>query len=136
MKTSIKNKIVDEIIIKRAMARGILVIDENLESLTRELQQRNIRTIIPNKGMKDKIIKEQLLPHRIFVTNNTKDFKNDATSFEYGIISTEGMKIKNPNILAKKISDAIIEFSLWSRKYGFLLKLKDKGKSIFEELKQ
>lgn len=118
-----------------SMARGKLVIDECVDFLSEELKKLNIKILKASPGSSDDYIKEHFLPDRIIVTNNTKDFINDASSFEYGIISTENIKFKDPKKLAKLISDEIIKNKLWSKKPGFVLYLKEPGPSLFEELK-
>jgi hypothetical protein len=117
-----------------SMARGLLVLDENLFSLSEELKKKKIRILKVLPGTEDKQIKEHSLSGRIFVTNNSKDFKDDAGRLEYGIISTEGIKLKDPKTLAQIISDEIIKNQLWSKEKGFILYLRDKG-SVFKELK-
>jgi len=117
----------------KAMARGILVLDENLFSLDRALEKKNIRIIKVRPGTKDKDI-EYSLSGRIFVTNNSKDFVDGAKSLEYGIISTENIKSKDPKYLSDLISKEIIKNKLWSKLNGFILTLRDNGKSSFKEL--
>jgi len=119
----------------KAMARGILVLDENLFSLSQALERKNIRIIKVESGMKDEFIQKHTLPGRIFVTNNSKDFVKGAKSFEYGIISTENIKSKDPEYLSDLISKEIIKNKLWSKLNGFILTLRDSGKSSFKELK-
>lgn len=116
------------------MSRGILVTDENLKALVPFLQRRNIRVITPNQGESDEFIKQVYLSKRILVTNNTKDFIKDASSYEYGIISTDNLKSKDPEIISKMISDALTEFKLWSKQHGFILKLKDNNKHEYKQL--
>lgn len=128
MKKSISQHIV-------SMARGILVLDENLFSLSRALEEKNIRIIKVETGMKDDFIQKHTLPGRIFVTNNSKDFIGGAKAFEYGIISTEHTKSKDPEYLSDLISREIIKNELWSKLNGFILILRDNGKSSFKELK-
>ncbi|MBF0473971.1 MAG: hypothetical protein HQK93_09625, partial [Nitrospirae bacterium] len=112
------------------MARGVLVVDENLKGIEPFLIKRNIRVVIPESGMKDQKIKETILPHRIFITNNAKDFIDDIISYEYGIISTDNLKSKDPENLAKLISDVIIKYSLWSV-HQFVITLKNDGNHEF-----
>lgn len=114
------------------MSRGILVVDENLLALAKELAKLNIRIITPNKGQADQVIKRILLGHRIFVTNNTKHFKDDITAYEYGIISTEDVKSYEPIKLANMISKALTEYKLWSIGRNFILTLKPSGKHNLE----
>jgi len=123
-----------------AMSRGILVVDENVQALAHALRAANIRVIIPRSGMLDPDIKTELLPRRIFVTKNTRDFKDDASSFEYGIVSLDKLKFidaePNPtkNVTVRLISKAIIDHHLWQKQHGFLLTLEDSGNHRYEDL--
>ena len=116
-----------------AMARGVIVLDENLQQLKAALESMNIKVIVPKAGTSDDDIKSTLLPHRIFITKNTKDFIADASVFEYGIIALEHIDFidksrdQTNQTAAKLISKAIQDFSLWSKGHGFLLALKPSG---------
>ena len=129
-------KFIKEIV---AMSRGRVVVDEDLEHIVDAIRKKNIIVITPTKGLKDpEIIKSHILSGRIFITNNSADFVKDATSYEYGIIATENIRFKDPEKLAKMISDAIIEFELWSiiNSNGcFILHLKNDGKHVLKMLK-
>jgi hypothetical protein len=116
-----------ESIIKSAMSRGRVVLDECLESIERELSKRNIVVISVPKGMSDDRIKRDYLSGRLFITNNSVDFVDDASSYEYGIVSTEKIKFKEPEKLSKMISDAIVKYKLWSQSEPFLLVLSESG---------
>lgn len=126
-----KMKIGDSVII--AMARGTIVVDENLENIIPFIKGKNIRVITPNKGLKDDEIKKTMLANRIFVTNNVKDFLKDAPILDCGLISTENIKFKGEN-LAKMISDVLTDMNLWSKRHGFLVVLKENGKHDFKPL--
>lgn len=105
------------------MARGIVAIDENLIGLRPFLEKKNIKVISSIfLGI------DELLFHRIFITNNSKDFVKDAVEKQYGIIATEGLDFKDSKHLSKIISEAIIDFNLWSMKAGFVLELRSDGK--------
>jgi len=69
-----------------------------------------------------------------FVTNNSKDFLKFAVIYDIGIVATENIKSKNPEDLAEMISDAIIDYSLWGQKSGFILTLMSDGKHQFKIL--
>ena len=114
----------------RSRNRGVIVLDKQHKNLALELQARNIRVVIIPKGTDDDTIKRSILPHRILVTDNFKRYKDDVSSFEYGLIST---KIKDPIVLAKRISDEITKNKLWSLRQGFILKL-HKKKTELEEV--
>ena len=100
----------------------------------KHLTNLNIRVRLPPRGMSDKKIAEDYLPNRVFVTNNSKDFLKFAIIYDIGIIATENIKSKNSEILAELISDAIIDYSLWSQKSGFILNLMNDGKHQFKTL--
>ena len=121
-----------------AMARGTLVVDECVRELSIPLKEKNIHVIEPRPGEKDEDIIERLLPNRIIITKNPKDFKNHASSYDIGIIDVSKLKFIDPSSIRNKtvtiISDAIIEFNLWSIRHGFILTLHDNGKHILKEL--
>ena len=116
------------------MSRGILITDENQLDLVPYLQDKNIRVIVPETEESDLSIKRRLLPKRILVTNNTRHFIADAPAYEYGIIAIEGLKSKDPATIADIISKAATKFDLWSKRRGFVLKLRDDGKHEFKDL--
>lgn len=118
-----------------AMARGILVLDENLYNLKESLEMKKIRVLKAPSNVDDDIIKEHSLSARIFVTNNSKHFIKDAAKMEYGIIATENVKFKDPEKLSKQISKAIIDHKLWSKRNGFIVRLGEQDSGEFEDLK-
>jgi len=120
--------------ITKSMARGAIVLDENLEHLKEGLTERNMHVFVVPKGMKDEEIIRVYLTHRLFVTNNPKDFINDASSFEYGIISTKKIKYKGENLLVPLISKVLSKYNLWSKKHGFIIKPDEKGKGEIKNL--
>lgn len=115
------------------MSRGLVVLDENLAELKIPLMELNIRVLLPPKGMSDEEIKHSMLSRRLFITNNSKDFVHEASSYEYGIIATEHAT-KDTTRLAKIISKALIDYDLWSKQHGFILKLMQTGKHEFTPL--
>jgi hypothetical protein len=129
----ISKKMVSNVLEKFSMARGIVVLDENVAAISNALRNKNLRVLNVMPGMSDDSIKQTVLSGRIFITNNTQDFIYDAKTLEYGIISTEGVRDKNPDKLAQLISDAIIKHSLWAKKHSFLVRLTDIG-STFKNL--
>jgi len=122
-----------------AMARGTLVIDECVKELAQPLSN-NIHIIQPIPGEDDKDIIKRLLPNRIIVTKNPKDFKSYASSYDIGIIDLSKLSFIDPlqddieNKTVSLISKAIIEFNLWSKRHGFILTLRDSGKHIYKDL--
>lgn len=132
------NVVVDRIIQghlhRMSMTRGLVVLDENVKSWREELRDRNIRVKEPTVGMTDVDIKEQLLEHRILITANSKDFLDDATSFEYSIIAAENIQRMSAKDAGKLISKALIGFNLWAKPHSWLLVLQPTGEHKFTEL--
>jgi len=116
------------------VCRGLLVLDKDLEALSCALRDRDIMIIVRRPGEDDEAIKEDLLRGRIFVTNNSKDFIMDGTSYEYNIIGTEEISIEDPKALATMISRAMIQYKLWTKPYCWILKLKPDGNHKLERL--
>ena len=117
-----------------AMARGTLVIDENVEALAPELEKLNIRVVRIPKGTSDPEIMKNYAANRILVTNNVDDFRAYASSFDMGIIGVSKASMANAAKLAKRISDIIIKQRLWSIRHGFLLMIPASGRSTFTAL--
>lgn len=110
-----------------AMARGVVVLDENLAHLAEGLKNHNMHVITVPAKMDDDEIKRVYLTRRLFITNNPEHFIDDASSYEYGIISTRKIKYKRAEQLVPLLSKALSHHSLWARTYGFILELDDKG---------
>lgn len=123
-----------------AMARGTLIVDECVQELAKPLQASNIRVLLPKPGEQDDQIIERLLPNRIIVTKNPNDFKRHASSYDIGIIDLSKLKFLDSNEsptknrTVQKISDAIMDFSLWSKRHGFIITLHDNKGPTFKEL--
>ena len=123
-----------------AMARGTLVIDENVLELAQPLEQRNIHIITPEPGEKDEQILRRLLPNRIIVTKNPNDFRKHASSYDFGIIDVSKLKFVDPNSSPTKnksvqaISDALSQYSLWSKRHGFIITLYDDKEPLYRDL--
>jgi len=123
------------------MARGKIVVDENVSQLVPALKGMNFYVSIPKSGTPDEEMLNDLLFGRIFVTRNTKDFLKYAPMFNIGIISLEGLDFiddeKDPtkNRTTALISEAIMQYKLWSKNDGFLLELKKNEKHKFTALK-
>ncbi|MBI2377404.1 MAG: hypothetical protein HYV07_25610 [Deltaproteobacteria bacterium] len=100
----------------------------------------NLRVIVPEAGMSDDRIKSQLLPNRIIITRNAKDFVYEASSYDYGIIGLENLSYIDPepdpgkNQTAQLISKAIIDHGLWSKRSGFILMLENNGRHRYQDL--
>lgn len=119
------------------MARGALVVDENVLQLVLALKACNIHISSPPAGWSDKQIANDILYNRIFVTRNSKDFIQYAPGLSIGIIGLEGLSFidheaTETNKTVQVISEAIIHYRIWSRKSGFFLELKENGKHKFQ----
>ena len=108
------------------VTRGVLVVDENLQDLIKELRERDIIIIEKHSDEDDESFKRRILTDRMFVTDKSKDFVMDATSYVYKLIGTEEVS-KEAKTLAKIISDALINYSLWTKRHCWILKLKPDG---------
>lgn len=136
-KVSLVQKVIGNVL---AMARGTLVIDENALELAQPLEKRNIHIITPEPGEKDEQILRRLLPNRIIVTKNPDDFKKHASSYDFGIIDISKLKFvdsspsptKNKTVQA--ISDALTQYSLWSKRHGFIITLYDDKEPLYRDL--
>jgi hypothetical protein len=113
------------------MSRGVICVDENLNDLIPALRERNFVVHGIPPGTTDDYIIRNIIPGKKFVTNNSKDFVKEVSSFEIGLISVETVS-KDPKNLAKMISDAWMEFEL-KNKDGFQLILRQDGKHDFKQ---
>ena len=122
------------------MARGAVVLDENLSQLAEPMKSINIHVAMPPKGMSDGDIVSNILFSRIFITKNTKDFYDYIDTFQIGLISVEGLKFIDTekdgrkNKTVKAIHRVIVDKKLWSKKHGFLLEMKDNGKHVLKNM--
>ncbi len=122
------------------MARGTIVLDENVLQLKDALASRNIHVVVPPSGMKDDDITRDLLVGRILVTRNSKDFVDSASSYDVGIIALDELSFidseskPGKNKTFNLISKAVIEFDIWSKRHGFILYLQDNGKHRYQDL--
>jgi hypothetical protein len=110
------------------MARGVLVLDENLQQLQSELEGKNVHVIAVEPGTPDDKIIQTLLPHRVLVTRNLRDFILEAPVYEYGIISLEKLRFINPKTTAQLISRVLSKRALWSKTKPWLLVFSADGK--------
>lgn len=120
------------------MSRGRIIVDENLLGLVPFLRNKNIRVDTPDKGQKDpEIIRERLIGNRIFVTNNSKDFKSYASETETWIIATENVRNQlTDKDLAVLISDTLREMKLFSKGVtgGMIIRLQLNAPPIVEKV--
>jgi hypothetical protein len=123
-----------------AMARGTVVVDECCKELVKPLSESNIHVVEPHPKEKDEDIIRRLLPNRIIITKNPEDFKRHASSYDIGIIDISKLKFidSDPSPTKNKtvqiISEAIIDFNLWSKRHGFIITLHENGKHMIRDL--
>jgi hypothetical protein len=87
-----------------AMARGVLILDENVLFLQTLLERKNFKVYTVPRGAMDEQI-APLLAHRVLVTNNIGDFFEVAAIHEFSIIDTSNAR-QDPITLAAEISEA------------------------------
>lgn len=111
------------------MARGVAVVDENVTSIVKHLQKKNIRVYTPDSGLQDNDPQfEKLIAGRIFITANPKDFIDRIPELDVGLISVEHVYQKTlPDLLAQQISKVIREQKLFTKRHGFLVTMKTTG---------
>ncbi|KKM83694.1 hypothetical protein LCGC14_1306710 [marine sediment metagenome] len=108
--------------IRYAMTRGLLVVDENVNTLANLLRGKNFRVLELLPGTQDDVIIEQLCAGRIIVTTNVVDFVDLAPIYEFGIIAVTADAMVDPARVANVIS---IQYSRRSLRASepFLLKI-------------
>jgi len=121
------------------MARGIIVLDENLYELEDALIEANMRVVTPEPGMSDKTIAKKLAVGRILITKNSKDFLRFAPMYDFGIIALENLKYIDPskddsNRTVSLISEIITDANLWSRSTAFIVTVKNDNTYTIKDL--
>lgn len=108
--------------IRYAMARGLLVVDENVNALAEELRNKNFRIIVPPMRTDDATIVEAYCAHRILITTNVDGFVELAPIYEFGIIEVTLDAMADLQGTASKISS---EYSQRALRHSepFLLKI-------------
>lgn len=133
-------KAAEQIIARRTLARGVVVLDEALSGiLGAALKDANIK-VVPTAGWGEQDIKEQLLPHRIMVTTNPAGFVDDAPVYEYGVVALDKLACidsspayrTNPTV--QLLSMAISKYGLWAKGARFILELRDDGNHALRDL--
>jgi hypothetical protein len=129
----------ENIIEANAMRSKItLLLDENLSSLKPGLRDAGLKVIsFDSKTPDDTLI--ELAEGLAILTNNSKDFLNDAVAGDYDVISTENIKFidtltTRKNSTVQKIVKAIRESGLYTRKGNFHLSINDDGSFVLKQL--
>jgi hypothetical protein len=122
------------------MARGTVVVDENVRELIQALKLSNLHVFTPPQGMKD----EDLAPWvagRILITKNPKDFIEYAPVYDFGIIALDKLKFIDPspdnatNRTVRLINKALSQLNLFSRRTSFYCTLYDQRNAEVEDLR-
>lgn len=134
------SRVAERIISRATLARGVVVLDNGLFGLESALKEANILVVKLHPGISDDAIKEQLLPHRIIVTNNPADFVDDAPVHEFGVIALDQLAFIDSapsfkeNRTVRLLSRAMSQYHLWEKGAKFLLELHEDGKHQLHEL--
>jgi hypothetical protein len=133
-------RIAKQILSRKAMARGVVVLDENLVGLESALREANIQVVKSSAGLSDYQNKEQFLSHRILITKKALDFIDDAPVYEYGVVALDKLAFIDPaqeyskNKTVQLISKALSKYGLWAKGAKFLLELHGDGKHQLTDL--
>jgi uncharacterized protein with PIN domain len=98
-------KAVDKLLQEIGRGGRILMVDENLYGLARELRALNYTVDLVLAGTPDEEIKK-LLPGRVLITINGKDFVDDTKNYRYGLIWVR--KSTDAKVLAKKVEAVLM----------------------------
>lgn len=134
------SKIAEQILARRTLARGVVVLDKGLMGLEPALREANILVVKPRPGWSLADIKEWLLLHRIIITRDPRKFVHDAAVYEYGIIALDrlGSIDFSPSYRSNKtvrlVSQAMTRYKLWPEGAKFLLEIRADGKHHLQEL--
>src|SRR5271165_4466422 len=88
-----------------------IMLDENLRVLEPVLEDDGFKVIVPHQGLKDEALKAKARGWAI-LTKNSKDFVDDAVSYDYDVIAVEDIKFidhqnDRTNDTVRKISNAV-----------------------------
>jgi len=125
---------------RAGLARGVVVLDPDLEGLETALKAANLMVVIPPAGLDDLTLKEQILPHRIWITRNQAEVIDEPAVYEYGVVSLRSLSViewqptYEKNRTVQEISKALSRYGLWTRGCRFLLELKDDGNHRLQEV--
>jgi hypothetical protein len=120
----------------QGMARGTLVLDENSRDLEDPLRDLNIKIVQVEPGDEDSLIMQKYLPHRIFVTRNSRDFVEGAVIHEYGIIALDVLPTGALGAIkvAQIIHKVLVKYKLWKKLKPWILVIDPRGKHRFKKL--
>jgi hypothetical protein len=140
MRIGHNSTVAERIVARKAMARGVVVLDKSVRGLESALRDANILVVKPEARQPQEEIKKYLLPHRILVTTAPARFLLDAAVYEYGVLSLGKLKAIDTapsygqNKTVQLLSRAMSRYKLWVKGAKFLLELRDNGKHQLQEL--
>ena len=115
-----------------------ILLDENMRVLEAALEDDGFKVVVPPQGLPDDALKRKARGWAI-LTQNSKDFLEDAVRFDYDIIAVEDIRFVDDrpdrsNAMVRKISSAVRRSMLATRKGNFLLKVRDNGSFHLQQL--
>lgn len=130
-----RQRIARQIVARRAMARGAVVLDENHYELRSALQEAGFRVTPVSSGLSDEQI-IRVLNGKILITANPKDFEKDASKTGFGVIGLDKLEFIDPdpsfavNKTVQLISKAWSAYKLKAQKKDFVLSLRSNGRHV------
>lgn len=108
-----------------------ILLDENLRGLEQALEHDGFKVVMFPQGISDEILKYKARGWAI-LTNNSKDFVDDAVRHDYDVIGIEDVKFVDDkpdrtNETVRKVSNAVRRSQLATRKGNFWLKVRNDG---------
>jgi hypothetical protein len=130
--------ILPDLTLVSGMARGKVMLDQNINDLKKPLEDQNFRVIVPEmlqyaKKPDDKLAAEHL-SNSIFITENYDDFVPLARKHEFGIIGVPQHAKVDRDKIASLISKAVVRHKVWSQTRPFKLLIHGDGTSEFRYL--
>jgi len=129
MKTD--DPIVDDVVEMSKQGYFTILLDEQLTALEAALEDDGFKVITLPAGTSDEVLKAKAKGWAI-LTQNSKDFTDDAVRFDYDVIAVENIryidaKKDRTNNTVRKISDAVRRSRIAVTKGNFCLKVRDDG---------
>jgi hypothetical protein len=109
--------------------RGVVVLHPKLAGLQSDLRERNIIVVTPPT-----FECVDVLIGRILIVPDEEPFVLGASPYCYGLVSTRLLARCDATRIAMTISSALATRSLWRKRHGFLLRLRDDGEHEYRPL--
>jgi hypothetical protein len=111
------------------VTRGVVVLHPRLAHLASYLRDRNMIVVTPPT-----FECVDVLIGRILIVRDEEPLVQDASSFCYGLVSTLRLARCASTCLPMAISEALATRALWTKRHGFLLRLRDNGEHEYRPL--